>query len=167
VIAQNCAVALVKNGKIDEAFAVGRRLSEMDSGSPMAFRIQGRTFQAKQDWVQAARVLERLPDETGSWPERVYVYAKLGRRREADSVRAVIERHASDGGRYTDVSRAYAAVGDGPHALQWLERAIDRFDGGLLSAELPDRPEYDFLRNDPRFIKLLARMGLRSQRPSR
>jgi serine/threonine-protein kinase len=167
VIAQNCAVAMVKNGRTDDAFALGRRLSEMDSASPMAFRIEGRALQAKQDWIQAAHVLERLPDETGSWPERVYAYAKVGRRREADSLRAVIERHVSGGGRYADVSRAYAALGDGPHALQWLESAIDRFDGGLLSAELPDRPEYDFLRNDPRFIRLLARMGLGSQRPSR
>jgi hypothetical protein len=45
-------------------------------------------------------------------------------------------------------------------------RSVDRFDGGLLSAELPDRPEYDFLRGDPRFKTLVARMGLEGQRPS-
>jgi hypothetical protein len=89
------------------------------------------------------------------------VFVGLGRRREADSVRAVLEDRAHRGGRYTDVAVAYAALGDTTRALEWLSQAIDRDDGGLLARHIPVRPEFDFVRNDQRYKALMARMGVK------
>ena len=54
----------------------------------------------------------------------------------------------------------FLGLGDTTHAIQWLERAIDRYDGGLLAAQLPNAEEFNFLRDDPRFVTLMGRMGI-------
>ena len=97
----------------------------------------------------------------GAARELARIYVGLGRRRQADSVRAIIEAGATHGGRYADVASVYATLGDTTRALQWLTRAIDRYDGGLLNLQLPTAEEFSFLRNDPRFKALEARMGIK------
>lgn len=57
-----------------------------------------------------------------------------------------------------DVAGIYAKLGDSPAAFEWLQRAYEEHDGNLLYLRV--RPEFDSLRDDPRFIDLLHRIGL-------
>ena len=56
----------------------------------------------------------------------------------------------------------YARNGDADHAIQLLERllvtpfAVDYADNGITLADLRQRWEWNPLRNDPRFQKILA-----------
>lgn len=95
------------------------------------------------------------------WRDLPAVFVHLGQRREADSVRAVLEASTKQGGRYTDVAIAYAALGDTAHALEWLSLAIERKDGGLLAGFIPTRDEFAFLHNHPRYKALMTRMGVK------
>lgn len=52
----------------------------------------------------------------------------------------------------------HALVGDDEAALGWLDRAIDQRDSRLLL--LAVNPRFEALRDDPRFLRLLARVGL-------
>jgi hypothetical protein len=56
------------------------------------------------------------------------------------------------------ISRAYAWYGDNDQAFQWLDRAIDLRDPGIAS--IKSIPEYDKLRDDPRYLRALQRMNL-------
>jgi TolB-like protein/class 3 adenylate cyclase len=60
-----------------------------------------------------------------------------------------------------DLGQVYAFVGDGDRALGALERAYGERSGSrsLLSMKL--NPGYDFIRDDPRFVELMRRVGLR------
>ena len=61
---------------------------------------------------------------------------------------------------YEDLGQVYAFVGDGESALNALEIAFEERSGSrsLLSMKL--NPGYDFIRDDPRFVALMHRVGL-------
>jgi len=57
------------------------------------------------------------------------------------------------------VAGAYAALGENDRAQQWLERTVAEHGFGLVS--LRSNPEFDRMRSDERFQKLLADIRLR------
>jgi hypothetical protein len=57
-----------------------------------------------------------------------------------------------------EIASIYAALGDKNQAMNWLEKgAAEKFNPGVLI-----RPGFDSLRSDPRFQRLLHRVGLPS-----
>ena len=64
----------------------------------------------------------------------------------------------SSGGVFRAVATGYARLGKADEAFKWLERALRERDGGIL--ELRAGPMYQPLREDPRYVPLLRRIGL-------
>jgi len=65
--------------------------------------------------------------------------------------------------RYVDpfkIASRFAQVGEVDRAFEWLERAIDQ--GSLELVYINVRPEFDPLRRDPRYSRLMHRLGLPS-----
>jgi tetratricopeptide (TPR) repeat protein len=58
------------------------------------------------------------------------------------------------------ISRTYAWYGEKDEAFRWLDRAIDLNDPGISG--ILSIPEYDGLRDDPRYRRALQRMNLTS-----
>ena len=56
------------------------------------------------------------------------------------------------------IAMAYAARGDTEIAFEWLERAYENHDGGLLSVLV--EPLLSNLHEDSRWIPFLDKMGL-------
>ena len=52
----------------------------------------------------------------------------------------------------------YAGVEDTAQTLAWLEKAYAEHSGEMVTLRVS--PVYDFLRADPRFQRLLERVGL-------
>jgi hypothetical protein len=52
----------------------------------------------------------------------------------------------------------YGALRDADNTCRWLEKAIDEHEGPVLSLKVD--PAFDFLRFDPRYPALLARLHL-------
>ncbi len=59
-----------------------------------------------------------------------------------------------------DVGQVYAFVGDGERALSALERAYEERSGSRSVLSMKLNPGYDFIRDDPRFVDLMQRVGL-------
>jgi len=57
----------------------------------------------------------------------------------------------------TALAIGYATLGDRENALQWLERCADTLEDGVMG--IKQGPEYDFLRDDPRFQALYRRLN--------
>jgi len=55
-----------------------------------------------------------------------------------------------------NIARLYAYAGDKDHAIEWLEEAYRRQDYGLVQLQID--PDWDTLRTDLRFQKILASM---------
>ena len=59
-----------------------------------------------------------------------------------------------------DLGQIYAFVGDGEGALSALERAYEERSGSRSVLSMKLNPGYDFIRDDPRFVELMERVGL-------
>ena len=60
-----------------------------------------------------------------------------------------------------DLGQVYAFVGDGERALGALERAYEERSGSRSVLSMRLNPGYDFIRDDPRFVELMRRVGLK------
>jgi hypothetical protein len=54
----------------------------------------------------------------------------------------------------------YAFVGNGEGALDALERAYEERSGSRSVLSMKLNPGYEFIRDDPRFVELMKRVGL-------
>ena len=59
-----------------------------------------------------------------------------------------------------DLAQVYAFVGEGESALKALEIAFEERSGSRSVLSMKINPGYDFIRDDPRFVALLQRLGL-------
>ena len=74
-------------------------------------------------------------------------------------VLAEIERSRERTGRTNPdrLAETYVRLRDKENAFVWLEKVFDNRDIGVVQFKV--EPAYDFLRDDPRYAKLLARIG--------
>jgi hypothetical protein len=88
-----------------------------------------------------------------------YAYAASGQRGRALALaRELEERSRREYISPVTVALAYTGLGDKDGAFRWLERAADLRDPGVLVLRV--EPLFDPLRSDPRFTRLLTRVGL-------
>jgi predicted Zn-dependent protease len=110
------------------------------------------------------------PELTLRQGQLAYIYASTG---DTAGAAAVLERmkrsHASEATAPVAFAIAHLALGDTGKALDLLEQAESKHDVGLLTAASPlDDPMYAPIRHNPRFIRLMDRMGLsRFMQPAR
>ncbi|MBI1765771.1 MAG: protein kinase [Acidobacteria bacterium] len=86
------------------------------------------------------------------------IYAGAGRRLDAQKLLAEITLNIKH--KYypaTHIAAAYAALGDKDKAFEWLDKAYEHRDWGLVLLKV--YPIFDSLRADPRFAELLQRMN--------
>jgi TolB-like protein len=95
--------------------------------------------------VAAARELGRLFVQYQRTGERQVVSDELVTRLELGS---------------EDMAQVYAFVGDGETTLEALDIALEERSGSRSVLSMNVNPAYDFIRDDPRFIEMLERIGL-------
>ncbi len=61
----------------------------------------------------------------------------------------------------TRIARLYVSAGEKDRALEWLEKAYQEREGHLVYINV--EPDWDLLRDDPRFQDLLRRMNFPPQ----
>jgi len=87
-----------------------------------------------------------------------HLYATSGRRREALRLLHDLEAQSKSG--YVsslDIATVRLGLGDTAGALTRLDRAVQDHDGGLVFLAVD--PRYDPVRQNPRFLCLLRRIG--------
>lgn len=89
----------------------------------------------------------------------VRAYAKAGRRKEALKMLNKLKQKQRTG--YVPAGalvQAYIGLGDNDQALEWLKRGYE--ERSAILQWLKVEPTFDPLRNDPRFVDLVRRVGL-------
>ncbi len=105
--------------------------------------------------------------ETAAEPDEVLqlwasaIVGHVGGRAEesAAALRELREKYAEDCA--YQIAEGHAARGEHVAALDWLERAYAQRDGGLIT-ELKSSPWFAPLAGEPRWERLLARLGLQA-----
>ena len=120
-----------------------------------AYGERGLAFYGLGD-LERARALCETKQDSGLSPVCLaVVYAKLGRRADAEAELAKLRAAEGDSGAY-DYATIYAQWGDRRQALEWLETAVRLRDPSLVS--LKTDPLMDPLRKEPRFQVVMRKL---------
>ncbi len=160
IININVGAFLYYQRRYDEALAQFRKVGEMDPSFRLNHVWPGWAYAAKGAFPEA---IAEFQHEQAPWEQSVwglgYSYARSGRRDAARDILTRLQELAKQ--RYISPSAfilIHTALGEKDQAFAWLERACEErdFDLGLLKVD----PKLDSLRTDPRFSRLLQRVGL-------
>jgi TolB-like protein/DNA-binding winged helix-turn-helix (wHTH) protein/Tfp pilus assembly protein PilF len=150
-------------GQPERAIEQYRRILEMDpksvdahGGLGWVYGLQGNHTQAIAEWREARRLSENSP---GAIAGLGYAYAAAGMNDEAHEMLSELKQLSKR--RYVspyEVASVYAGLGEREQTFFCLEKALDEHNGSLVSLKVD--PEFASLRSDPRFGKILQRIGL-------
>jgi TolB-like protein/DNA-binding winged helix-turn-helix (wHTH) protein/Tfp pilus assembly protein PilF len=161
IISADIADALLIAHKYDESMQQSRKTIEMDPSFAMAHYQLGQACAQIHKYNEAILELQQAIALSRSnricTSQLAYVYALSGRRSKATEILEDLKNRSEQGySDAADIALIYAGLNEKDHAFTWLEKAYqDRFNPSVLS-----RPAFDTLRSDPRFQRLLRRVGL-------
>jgi DNA-binding winged helix-turn-helix (wHTH) protein len=125
------------------------------SAMAIAYRRQGR-YQASLETDRQADMYWNPGGTSLADLEKVdRAYRKLGEHGYLISMLAFEKEHT---GSTYHVAWAYAQLGDNEQALRWLQRSFQAREIDILGVR--NDPEFDSLRGDPRFQRLVQAIGL-------
>ena len=150
---------------IDSALLHGRRILELNPNFPLGHEPAGRVYLKQGRYAEAVSEFEKnlAADHTAySLSSLGYAYAVAGRRAEALSILKELEekypKHEAPG-QY--VAAVYVALGDKDKVFTWLEKDFQSRAGNLPMDLVGGIGFFNSLRDDPRYIDLVRRTGLR------
>jgi TolB-like protein/DNA-binding winged helix-turn-helix (wHTH) protein len=164
LLANNAEVVrtLYYGRQYEQAVEQARKAELLDPEFPRTHFWLGRVYAQMGKYPEAIAEAERAgpsPDSRIRVTEMAYACAKAGKSREAGAFLKKLQERSERG--YVpayDLAVVHLALGEKEAALQWLERAYDEHDWGLVV--LAVEPRLDPLRSDPRFQRLLHKVGL-------
>ena len=161
IINSAVARALFFAHRYDEAIEASQKTLELDENFFVARLFLGRSYKEKGMYEQAIAELSRARELSGGISETAsllgYVYAISGKRAEAMKVLVEITELSKQ--RYVppyNLAMVYAGLGDKDRAFEWLEKAYE--DRNQQLTLINAAPEFESLRSDHRFSRLLHRM---------
>jgi tetratricopeptide (TPR) repeat protein len=139
----------VDSRQYDDAIESLEWVLAQDPRFPFAEAQLGRALLLRGRTQEALAVFEKQP---GNWGIRGYAYAVTGRRAEAEALAA---GHPDLPGRQMQV---YAGLGDKDRTFEALNRLAEI--NWWLAAYLMQRPEMEFVRDDPRMTEVRRTLRL-------
>lgn len=145
----------------DRALAQIQRASTLEPNPP-AFLFPfplGVIYAEKGMYREAVEEFKKLGDKPHALGHLGNAYARMGKVTEAQVTISKLEGHVQKSGigRY-EIALVYAGLGENDEAFAWLEKSYDSRDKGLTYLKID--PCIDPLRSDPRFVRLVERVGL-------
>lgn len=163
----NVAIVYYRTGRYDESVKEARRVLDIDGSYAHAHYVLGRAYVEKGMYGQAILSARRAAELEGSNLRYIaslaYIYGIAGKGSDASELLSKIRRIMAQ--RYVPahiVAICYAGLGKKDEALAWLARACQEH-----SAESPFvnvDPRLSALRTDPRFRRILHKLGLKRPR---
>jgi len=140
------------------SLAQARRALEMNPSSDLPRIWIAISYVQLGKFAEALAALDKSSTQNGQGV-RVSVLAASGDRVAARQLLAEIEeRFVVDPLPRGVLARAHLALGEKDRALQWLEEAVEERDQTVFSLKV--NPDWDPIRSEPRYHKLLKRMNL-------
>ena len=153
----NLGYFLHASGRFTEAEAALRKALELSPQRMSTHSMLSRNLLAQGRSKEALVEAMREPEEWFRLYASAIIYHAAGRRAQSDAaLEELIANHAVDCA--YQIAEVYAACGDADRAFEWLERAYDQRDGGIIQMK-PD-PLLRSLHTDPRWDAFLRKMGL-------
>jgi TolB-like protein/Tfp pilus assembly protein PilF len=155
-------------GRYARALEEETATAEASPERPNAHIILGRIYLQMGRYEQALASLARARELTRDHPSVMGLYAyALARAGRAGEAREVLDRLVAEAAekhvRPFDLALAATGLGDKDRALAWLEQVVEQRHVGART--MARDPEFNGLRDDPRFQALLKRVGIKGRPP--
>ena len=144
-------------GRLDDAAATYRKLMEVEPNFQWTRMYAARIPLQKGDIEAASAALEKETDPTILQYFRPNIYWLQGREEEADAALKQAIEQFGDINAYA-IAQMYVVRGDLDRAFEWLEKAYEQKNTGLL--EIVAEPLFKNLCGDPRFDAFMRRMNM-------
>lgn len=147
-------------GQLDEAIAQGKHTLVLDPTFAYLDSTLANACREKGLFDQAIALYQQGEHFTSA-PSRGLgiTYARAGKRQEAEEVLArFLEQRKKRYISAAAIGLIYGALGNKDEAFHWLDRAFNDHDAVLTTIAF--YPGSQPLRNDPRFVDLIKRVGL-------
>jgi len=145
----------------DQALAQYAKALALDRTSVAAKRGLSLVYAEKGQYNKALELLDEIlsgsPDDLRALSAQGYTLARAGNREKAEQVLQKMTAARPLRG-YYGVAVVSAALGKGPEALNWLDRALQEHSGPLMYLRVT--PVFDSLRGEQRFQDLVGRLKL-------
>ena len=152
-------------GKHDRAIEQLHKALEIDPDFSFGHSVLGRIYLSKGLFEAAIEELQKAVKYskgelvTAYLANLGYVYAASGRQREARKVLgSLLQLSRKQYVPAISIAEVYAGLGDKAQALEWLEKAYE--ERSRTVSLLKVSPEWDSLREEPKFQDLVRRIGL-------
>ncbi|MEE8507514.1 MAG: tetratricopeptide repeat protein [Myxococcota bacterium] len=163
LMAMNLSYILMDAGDFDAAIELANATIEQHPDYPEQFGNLWLKYLRAGRPEQAADTIERWAGLTGRDVEAVRTvgeaFVRYRRSGEPQPLPSELLDRLEFGSE--DLGQVYAFVGDRERTLSALERAYAERSGSRSVLSMKLNPGYDFIRDDPRFMELLERVGLR------
>jgi tetratricopeptide (TPR) repeat protein len=138
---------------------------EIEPNFPLARFFLGFAYEQQGRYADAIGEFEKASELTGGHPGALaglgHAHALAGNRAESQEYLARLKRDADR--RYVSpyfIALVHVGLGDTDEAFRWLDTACEHRSDWLVHLKI--EPALDPLRSDPRFGKLVRRVGLPS-----
>ena len=156
-------MAYLSAKKFDEAIEQEKKTLELNPKSAGARWIRGMAYQQKKMFEQAIKdyqdALELSPNNPNFLAALGHVYASSGNTAEAhnilDTLFVVSKQEPVSPFFFALV---YTGLNDKENALKWLEKSYEEKSGSVRYLKM--EPRLQNLRNEPRYIALMKKIGL-------
>lgn len=142
--------------KPDETIKTINLMRELDTSEAMYNRLLATAYLRKSDFAQAKIIIDKDPD---SYRSLLIIWlTKTGKTGEARTELKKLEAAETGTTAPFVIGYLYAQLGEKDTAFAWLEKSYEMRQSDLVSLKV--EPALDNLRDDARYQKLLARVGL-------
>lgn len=152
------------SGRVDDSLDLMRKIIEMEPNSSGAHLQIGSALTIKRKLDEALEAYEK------SWgPGELKMnlanlgsgYAFLGRQKEASEVlEQLLEMKKHEPVAALDIARLLSAMGEVDRSLEWLDKAVNERNGGLVFLRSSSSGFTSKTRSDPRFDRAIERIEL-------
>ncbi len=163
IIATNTGRILFLAGQRDEGIGQFRHALELNPEFAYAHAELGKALVSMssidEGTAEIEKALELAPENI--WTRADLAYAYMAASRKTDAERILRELKEISNQRYvpgTAIAGVYATLDEKDLAFEWLDKAVE--DSTSTLPENMNEPMFEGLRKDPRFHKLLERVGL-------
>ena len=156
-------MAYLSAGKFDEAIEQEKITLELNPKASGAFWIRGMAYQQKKSFAEAIKdyqhALELAPGDANYLAALGHVYASSGNTSAARKVldTLFVENKSMPVSPFF-FALVYAGLNDKDKALEWLQKAYEEKSGSVRYLRM--EPRLQNLRNEPRYIELMKKIGL-------
>jgi adenylate cyclase len=159
----NRSYIYMDSGAFDRAIKLTAEGRKLDPDYPEFMGNLWLTYLRAGRPAEAAKAMHEWAAATGRKPEVMDQIGGLFVRHQQTGEPVHLEPDLARRGEFglEDLGQVYAAVGDADGTIDALDRAVRERSGSRSVLSMRVNPLYDFIRDDPRFLALMERVGLK------